>query len=253
MWGDGASPILHDGRVILNAGPGKKTFVTSIDLATGKTVWEVEEPFEGTGDNNESNKPMGSWCTPFIVKVGGKDQILCSLPKRVLAYEPADGKVIWSCDGLRFGKGDLVYSSPVVVGDICVIFGGYNGPGMGIKLGGKGDVTQTHRLWHVDSPKNPQSIGSGVALDGRIYVPYAGANRIDCIDPKTGKAVWQDKAEGVAFWGSIVHAAGRLYVTDQKGTTVVFKASPEKFELLAANKLNEPSNSTPAVCWRSPA
>lgn len=39
----------------------------------------------------------------------------------------------------------------------------------------------------------------------------------------------------------------RLYVTNQRGTTFVFRANPEKFELLAQNELGEGSNSTPAV------
>jgi outer membrane protein assembly factor BamB len=45
----------------------------------------------------------------------------------------------------------------------------------------------------------------------------------------------------------MISAGGRLYVTNQKGATVVFKPNPEKFELVATNDLNEPSNSTPAV------
>jgi outer membrane protein assembly factor BamB len=246
MWGAGTSPVLHDGKVILNTGPGKsRVFVTALDLATGKTSWEVEEPYKGNGDYNESNKPIGSWCTPVVVKVEGKDQIICAQPTRVVAYAPADGKILWSCDGLRFVKGDLAYSSPIVAGDMIVIVGGYNGPGMGIRLGGSGDVTATHRVWRNEN--NPQSIGSGVFLDGYIYKPYAGANVIDCIDPKTGKKVWRDRAKEGAYWGSIVSAAGRLYVTDQAGRTIVFKPNHEKFELIAANELGEQSNSTPAV------
>ncbi|MGE5194279.1 MAG: hypothetical protein ACM3U2_17445, partial [Deltaproteobacteria bacterium] len=44
-----------------------------------------------------------------------------------------------------------------------------------------------------------------------------------------------------------VLAGDRLYVTNQNGTTLVFRANPEKFELLAENKLNELSNSTVAI------
>ncbi|MSR60278.1 MAG: hypothetical protein EXS05_22000 [Planctomycetaceae bacterium] len=39
----------------------------------------------------------------------------------------------------------------------------------------------------------------------------------------------------------------RLYVTNQNGTTIVFRPNPEKFELLAENNLNEHCNSTIAV------
>ena len=40
-WGYGTSPILHEGNVILNTGPGKKVFVTSIRLSDGKTNWDL--------------------------------------------------------------------------------------------------------------------------------------------------------------------------------------------------------------------
>jgi outer membrane protein assembly factor BamB len=245
MWGEGTSPVIHDGCVYLNSGPDKKkVFVAAFKLATGETVWEKEEPFKGNGDNNEDGKPMGSWATPVIAKVDGKDQLLCAMPTRVVAYAPEDGKLLWSCDGLRFKKGDLAYSSPVIVGDTLVTIGGYNGPNLGVKLGGSGDVTATNRLWLIQN--NPQSIGSGVAIDGYVYMPFAGANTIECIDPKTGKSLWKEKQKS-PFWGSIVVAGGKAYVTDQKGVTVVFKPNHEKFEPIAANELGEESNSTPAI------
>jgi outer membrane protein assembly factor BamB len=152
--------------------------------------------------------------------------------------------MLWYCDGIRGPKGDLAYSSPVLAGDICIAIGGYGGPGMAFKLGGSGDITAS-RLWRIEV--NPQSIGSGVVVDGHFYRPNAGVNTIDCLDPATGKALWSDRAPGSAMWGSIVYAAGRCYVTNQKGETIVFKPNPDKFELLARNDLGEVSNSTPAI------
>jgi outer membrane protein assembly factor BamB len=45
MWGYGSSPVIRGGRVFLNTGPGvKRVFATALDLETGKTLWETEEP-----------------------------------------------------------------------------------------------------------------------------------------------------------------------------------------------------------------
>jgi outer membrane protein assembly factor BamB len=244
MWGDGTSPILLDGKVILIAGPGKN-FVTSIDLKTGKTVWQAEEPSKGGADKNEKGGYLGTWSTPLVVKVQGKDQIVCALPTRVVAYDPASGRALWWCAGVQHDGGahDLAYSSPVAAGDVLVYVGGFGGPGLGVRLGGRGDVTQALRLWRI--PKCPQSIGSGVSLDGVVYLPFE--NVLRCIDPRTGKTLWEDRGSTGGYWGSIVSAAGRLYVTNKGGTTVVFKPDPRKFELISSNPLNESSNSTPAV------
>jgi outer membrane protein assembly factor BamB len=162
----------------------------------------------------------------------------------VVGYAPTDGKILWTCDGIRGPKGDLAYSSPVIADDVCVCIGGYNGPGMAFKLGGAGDITAS-RLWRKES--NPQSIGSGVVIDGYFYRPNADPGTIDCLEPATGKILWTDRAGGGVMWGSIVYAAGRCYVTNQKGSTVVFKPNPDKFELLANNNLGETTNSTPAI------
>lgn len=247
MWGDGTSPVIHKDLIFLNTGPAKKkVFVAAFDLASGKTVWEKDEPFKGDGEYNENKKYMGSWTTPLVITHDGKEQVIVSLPTRVVSYEPKTGAVLWSCEGLRFGEGDLSYSSPILAGDMIVSIGGYGGPGIGVKLGGSGDVTATNRAWRTE--KNPQSIGSGVYVDGKIYMPFTGPNVLTCIDPKTGAFVWKERAKGVVeMWGSMVYAAGKIYVTDKKGGTVVLKPNAEKLEMLSKNDLGETSNSTPAI------
>ncbi len=244
IWGYGTSPILLDGKVILHTGPGKREFITAISLADGKTLWETEEPQKGESTfKNENNQYKGSWTTPFVAKVDGKTQLLCPMPTRMVSYAPEDGRILWWCDGIRFNNGDVTYSSPVLAGDIVLAFTGYTGPTMGLKVGGKDDVTASNRLWRTKS--SPQSIGSGVAIDGYVYHPYE--TLIACIKPSTGDFAWKDRAKTNGLWGSIVSAGGRLYVTDRKGTTVVFRPNPEKFDLIASNELGEKSNSTPAV------
>lgn len=238
-WGYGNSPILLENRVILNSGPGKRVFILSIDLETGKTVWENDEPHKGDGDTNSNGKGyMGSWCTPIVVKMAGKNQIICAQPTRLV------GRILWWCEGVQHDNGahDLAYSSPVLAGDTIVYVGGFGGPGLGVRLGGSGDVTSSLRLWRRGCP---QSIGTGVHLDGVVYIPFEGA--IQCLDPRTGKALWSDKGGPGNYWGPIVTAAGRCYVTSRNGTTVVFRPNPRKFELLATNALGEDSNSTPAI------
>ena len=244
IWGYASSPIIHDKKVILHAGPGKRVFLTALDLESGKTLWETDEPVKGDGSYNEKKKYIGSWSTPVIAQVDGNDQIICAMSTRVNGYNPVDGKIIWSCDGLIGKKGELAYSSPVLAGDLCVQIGGFNGPEIGFKIGGKGNLTDKQRLWR--NSKSPQSIGSGVYVNGHIFIPDADRGAIRCIDPKTGKNTWSEKTGGPNFWGSIVMAAGRLYVTNQEGETIVFAPNPEQFEKLAANDLAEASNATPS-------
>lgn len=244
MWGYGASPVLHAGKIILHCGPGKRVFMTAIDLESGKTIWETDEPVENDGQRNQNRKYMGSWSTPVIATVDGQTLAICSMSLRVNAYDPDTGKIIWSCSGLRGQKGDLAYTSPVLADQICVAMGGYNGPAIGFRMQGSGDITETARLWRKEP--NPQRISTGVYASGHIFMANAGPNLFQCIDPATGKLAWQERSGGAACWGSMILADGHLFVTDQRGTTHIFQPNAERFERVAQNKLGERSNSTPA-------
>ncbi|MEO8497278.1 MAG: PQQ-binding-like beta-propeller repeat protein [Planctomycetota bacterium] len=244
IWGYGTSPVIYKDRVILHSGPGARNFVAAFDLQSGKTIWEVDEPQQGkNGSEREDGKYKGSWCTPIIANVDSADQVICTMPTRVVAFDPKDGGVIWTCDGIRGPKGDLSYSSPLLGDGILVSIGGFGGPGLGVRLGGTGNITDSNRLWRIES--NPQSIGSGVFVDGYIYRPNAGPGTLECLEPETGKVVWTERSG--SSWGSIVYAAGRCYLTNQDGETLVFKPNAEKYEGLGSTPLGEPSNSTPAV------
>jgi outer membrane protein assembly factor BamB len=241
-WGYGSSPILHRRKVILNFGPGARSFLAALDLHTGELLWKRDEP----GGLDATDKRMvGSWSTPIVINAEGKEQILCSMPTRVIACDPDTGSVVWACGGLGTEKVDVVYPSPVVCGGIGVAFTGFvNGPTVAFKLGGKGDVTTTNRLWRE---KQNQRLGSGVVVDGRLYIVNAGVGTAQCLECQTGKILWTERLQGGESWGSVVLAAGRLYVTSRRGITTVFRPDPEKLDVLAMNDLGEPSNATPAI------
>ncbi len=242
IWGYGSSPVIYGNAVFLNFGPGVESFMTALNLRTGETLWKMPEP---GGANDRSGRIVGSWSTPIIAKVDGHDQLICSMPTRVVAYDPADGNIIWSCDGLTSQRGDLVYTSPLISGELCVALGGYQGPALCFRLGGSGNVTENNRLWR-NVQKQPQRIGSGVIIGRHIFTVNAGPGTAECIELETGKQLWQARLPGNNSWGSLIFADGRLYVTGQDGTTSVFLPNPERFDSVATNQLGEPSNSTPA-------
>ncbi|HVJ84345.1 MAG TPA: PQQ-binding-like beta-propeller repeat protein [Caulifigura sp.] len=245
IWGYGSSPIIEGDRVFLHTGPGQKVFLVALDLKTGDTLWQQEEPVDGDGSNTTDKRYFGSWATPVMTTVNGQRQLILSMPKRLNAYDPATGQLLWSSEGMGHKGGDLSYSSPIVVGELVFITAGFGGPAMGVKLGGTGDVTASHRLWRNE--KNPQSIGTGVVVDGYVYRPNAGPGTIQCIDPTSGRVLWENRAGGGDHWASIVLAGGLAYATNQNGTTVVFRPSPEKYDEVAQNKLDEHTNATPAI------
>jgi len=236
IWGNAASPILYRDLVILNFGPGERTFLVALDKRTGREVWRVDQP--GGKYGAAPSEWIGSWSTPVVARIGARDELVMTWPEAVKAYDPATGRLLWSCGGL----GRLVYTSPLVTSDVVVALSGFGGPALAVTPGGEGDVTTTRRLWHVE--RTTQRIGSGVIVGDYLYV--VNANGVgQCIEWKSGRGVWTERIGG-GTWGSIVHADGRLYVTNQMGETVVFAAKPQ-LEILARNPLGERTQSSPAI------
>ena len=243
IWGYGSSPVIYKDHVFLNFGPGVTTFMVAISLESGEIIWKTEEP---GGANSRDPRMVASYSTPIVAKIKGKDQVICSMPTRVVAYEVDSGDIAWTCKGLPSPRGDLVYTSPLIGEGIGVAMGGYKGPAIGFKLGGSGDITDSHRVWRVEEAQ-PQRIGSGVIIDGKCYITNAGPGTAQCLDVATGKELWKARVQGGNSWSSTIYGDGKLYVTDQGGTTYVFRPNPEKFELIATNRMGERSNSTPAI------
>jgi len=238
IWGYGGSPVIVGDLVVCNCGPGERQCVVALDNRDGRVVWKTAEP---NGTDGRQKPWIGSWSTPVVAQVDGHEQILVSYPDHVNAYSPADGSVLWQCDGLD----KLVYTSVLLGDGLAVSMGGFRGPAIGFRLGGAGNVTEGNRLWRVE--KNPQRIGSGVIL-GKYLFMVNEPGTAECIDPAGGEPLWQEQLPVKGpIWSSLVAAAGRLYVTTQQGDTVVFAADPEKLEVLSVNSLGEKTNSTIAI------
>ena len=174
----------------------------------------------------------GSWSTPVLFQQDGRDLMALSMPKRLIAFDPKTGDTVWTCSGLSL----LSYNSPLVSPAAVVGMSGYHGPAIAVKTGGKGDVTESHRLWWHQN-KNPQRVGSGVIVDGNIYI--LNENGIAwCLDLESGEKLWEHRLGGKT-WASMSHVDGRLYVSNEDGTTYVLEVNPEECKVIAENHLDE--------------
>ena len=257
VWGYGSSPILHDGSVILNFGPGDPSFLIAMDSSNGKTEWKVElgssmpaaevaraGELPKRADGARRSDFFGSWATPVVVRACDRSEMVCNLARRVAAFDPKTGRELWTCGGFA----DLAYGSPAPgfddKGPLVVSLGGFGGAGLAVRCGGSGDVTETHRIWQA--PHTPARIGTPVIYEGRIYT-VGNDGVAECLELATGRQVWKQRLSGKrgnnAIWSSPLRNMDRLYVMNQSGDTFVYRASPQ-FELLATNALEEDTNSS---------
>lgn len=247
VWGNSTSPVLIDDLVIHYHGPAKNAVLYALDKKTGETVWKWEEPVWKPTERTDGFKErpaqgvIGAFSTPILVETSERRELIMSFPIEMKAFEPATGEVLWTANGLN----PLIYTSPVYDDGVVVAMGGYYGNSIGVKVGGNGEVTESHRLWQ--EVRHNGGIGSGVAKGGKLYYQDAGGV-VYCDDMKTGKTIWKDRLPGAGkSWGSFVLAGDMIYTLSQAGDSVVFRASTDGFELIGQGDLKEETNSSIAV------
>lgn len=233
LWGTASSPILYKDLCIQWCGPGERQFLIALNKRTGEKVWET---IESGGDNGITSRHfLGSWSTPIITKVGDQDQLIFPVPHKLKGYDPRTGRELWTADG----PGNYCYSSPVVL-DGLALFGQSL-----YRLGGLGDLSKERLKQRVGS----MYISTAVVSGDHLYT-YNNVGVPSCFDWKTGEDLWKSQIEkrpgGKTAWGSPILAAGKLYITDQGGTTSVFATGP-KYAHLATNELREATNASLAV------
>jgi len=119
-------------------------------------------------------------------------------------------------------------------------------PFIAFRAGGSGDVSESHRLWSTDyGPDVPTPVSDGERL---FIVDDKGITV--CLRVTDGGEVWgRSRMELGTYSASPVLADGKIYATNEEGTTTVIEAGDE-FKILSKNKLNDYTLASPAVSGR---
>ncbi len=229
-FGSGASPILFENLLIVNASVESQS-VVGLDQKTGKEIWRAPNIRE-------------AWNTPTLVPVGGKTELVVGTQGRVIGLDPANGQQLWTCNN---EIGWYIVPSVVAHGGEIWSIGGRSGVvAVALKAGGRGNVTESHRHWTSTKGSN---VSSPIIHEGHLYWANDNLSIAYCADAKSGKIVYEERLPGASqIYASPVLADGKLYYLSRTGQTFVLPAQP-KFEILAVNVLGERSmfNASPAV------
>lgn len=237
QFGYASSPVLHQDRIYLNFGPGDREFVVAVDKRTGEVLWQATAPTPGADDT------YGTWSTPTVADVDGQLQLVVALRDHLAGYDLQTGTNLWFSRGL----GLQAKSSPIVAHGVAMVSGDLRGAELAVRLGGSGDITESHRLWREVPPRS--RIGTGIVRDGHIYGVQANG-LLDCISLQTGDTVWAERQPGAgansSIWSSPILVGNLLYVVNQGGDTVTYRASTN-FQSVAVNSLGEACNASLAL------
>jgi outer membrane protein assembly factor BamB len=229
VWGHSSSPVIYDDLLLLQCDHESGAYLLALDRRTGAERWKVDR---GAG--------LRSFSTPTVVSGPGGDELVVNASERLDAYDPSTGEWLWHAGA------PSQYPVPAAThdgqGTLYTSRGHRAGPYMAIRLGGRGDVGETHVTWEV--PTGAPYISSILYYDGLIYMAN-GNGIVTAVDARSGQRVWQDRLGGI-YSASPVAGDGKVYFFSETGETLVVKAG-RRLEVVARNDLGERIVSSPAV------
>ena len=234
-WGYGSSPLFHDGSLIIQVLHGMKTdapsYIVSLNAVTGEVQWHQERPTDAVMESPDA------YTTPVLLKNDGQIQIIISGGDYVTGHDFKTGEEIWRAAGLNPLKrrNYRVVPTPIVV-DGIIYAPTRKKPLLALKVGGTGDITESHLLWKYEGSGAPD-VPSPVS-DGTYFYMVDDRGLVTCLDAKSGIVVWGPEAttEGIVSASPIL-VDGKLYIVNEKGMTSIVSVGPE-FKLLATNELD---------------
>lgn len=238
QWGFASSPVIHDGKVIVQCDVQKDPFLAVFDLADGKELWRT------------ARLEVPTWGTPTVVTSKDRAQIVVNGWRTAGGYDVATGRELWSLTG----GGDIPVPTPVLGHGFVYLtsaHGSYR-PIRAIRLDASGDIT----------PKDPGETNAGIAwaharkgnymqtpivVEDAIYACNDNGV-LTCFDAKTGTIRYSERLTkgGEGFTASPVSDGKHLYFTSEQGKVHVVPVG-ETFSVKVVNELGETCMATPAL------
>lgn len=236
QWGHSSSPIIHDGKVILQADGQKNSFLAAYDVKTGTQVWKTDRTDE-----------ISTWGTPTVFTAEGKTHIVTN-GTTVRAYDPATGTLNWKLGP----NSEITVGTPVVGDGLVYITGGYPPvrPIYAVKASASGDVSLPKDATSSDAVAWSNTAGTYIPTPlyyDEILYTLNNEGIVTAYYAKTGTRHYRARVGGGgSFAASPIAADGRLYFANEDGDVIVARAGT-KYEELGKNSMKEVIMSTPAI------
>jgi outer membrane protein assembly factor BamB len=116
---------------------------------------------------------------------------------------------------------------------------------LAVKLGGSGDVTDTHVLWRYE--KSLPDVPAPLVYNNVVFL-FKNGGIATTLDAKTGKVLKQARLTGALedYYASPIGVDGKVYIATEHGKVVVLRAAGD-WDILAINEFDSDIFATPAI------
>lgn len=193
LYGNSLSPLLVDGRLIVQAGGAGDGAILAFDPATGDELWRL--PGDGP-----------SYGSPQMATLAGVEQLVMLTQTRLVGLDPVAGKILWE---MRYKVTfDSAAISPPIFGDL-VILSAFQRPTEAFRVSREGGEFSIDIEWTNKDVNLAYS--SPVLVDGKL---------IAFSTKKSGQLVMLDAATGALTWEGEPRQGENAFLLNQ-GNTVL--------------------------------
>jgi outer membrane protein assembly factor BamB len=242
QWTPASSPVITHGMLIFQVlqrdkafefygkqkgTPGGRieSYLLAVDPATGKEKWKHIRPCDAVAESRES------FSTPMPWTFNGRDELLVTGGDCISGHSLKDGSEVWrfgSWNPEKIGHWRLV-PGPVAGDGVILACAPKREPVYAVKAGATGNVKESDLAWVSGKETKNEDVSSDVSTPlfykGRFYVLNSDRKSLSCVEPKTGKVLWEHRVEGGAKIESSPTAGdGKIYFQDMRAHVTIMAA-----------------------------
>lgn len=238
QWGFASSPILRDGKIVVQCDVQKGSFLAVFDVKDGRELWRTPR------------KDVPTWSTPSIVSADDRTQIVVNGWHHAGGYEFSTGKELWKLDG----GGDIPVPTPLFANGLIYLTSAHGKvrPMRAIRPSATGNITpetpgMTNAAIAWAHARQGNYMQTPILIGDALYACF-DMGIVTCFDAKSGAIRYSERLSknGEGFTASPVSDGRHLFFTSETGNVYVVPAGP-KFSVASTNSMTETCMATPAI------
>ena len=210
-FGAASSPLVSDGRVLLNVGGRDGAGVVAFDVESGNALWR-------TSDHE------ASYSSPTLVELADRQTAVFLTREGLLVLEPSTGTELLEYRWRARINASVNAATPIVVGDRIFLSSSYGVGAVLLEWNG-GEPTE---IWKSDRSLT-NHYATAVLHKGFLYGFHGrqeSGPALRCVRLDDGEVLWSEDRFGA---GSMILAEDQLVILKESGELIVAPASPEGF------------------------